>query len=61
MFTSIQYPLEWLNDPTNTANYPVIVVMVKFLNTISGFDLLVTILSLFSTVITGIIAVFEDG
>jgi hypothetical protein len=57
LWSVVDVPIDWLNDPIYRANYLVVVSLVKGLNAISGFDLLVTLLSLFSTMITGIIKV----
>lgn len=61
IFSNIQFPIDWLNDPLNQINYPVVVALVKLLNAISGIDLLITLLSLFTSTITGIITVFNKG
>ena len=60
IWTTIEMPIEWLEDPVNQANYPVMIALVKVLNAISGIDLLTTLLSLFSTVITGIIKIAKS-
>ena len=60
ILTTVNMPIEWLNDPINKANYPVMIALVKTLNALSGFDLLVTLLSLFSTMITGVIKVAKS-
>ena len=59
-WTTVKMPIEWLENPINVANYPVMVNLVKVLNALSGFDFLLTLLSLISTMITGIIKVAKS-